>query len=42
VVGVEGTLEELGYASVTIRSEDGDLSRIPNRTHLENVVRMRG
>ena len=42
VVGnVEGTIEELGYASITIRSEDGDLYRIPNRTLLENVVRKR-
>jgi small-conductance mechanosensitive channel len=42
VVGnVEGTIEELGYASITVRSEDGDLYRIPNRTLLENVVRKR-
>src|ERR671916_548649 len=41
VDGVEGTIEELGYASITIRSEDGDLYRIPNRTLLENVVRKR-
>jgi small-conductance mechanosensitive channel len=41
VNGVEGTVEELGYASVTIRSEDGHLYRIPNRTLLENVVRKR-
>jgi small-conductance mechanosensitive channel len=39
---VEGTVEELGYASVTVRSEDGNLYRIPNRTLLENVVRKRG
>ena len=39
VDGVEGTIEELGYASITIRSEDGHLYRIPNRTLLENVVR---
>jgi small-conductance mechanosensitive channel len=38
VNGVEGTVEELGYASVTVRSEDGYLYRIPNRTLLENVV----
>ena len=38
---VEGTVEELGYASVTVRSEDGNLYRIPNRTLLENVVRKR-
>jgi len=42
VDGVEGTVEELGYASVTVRSEDGHLYRIPNRTLLENVVRKRG
>ena len=41
VGSVEGTIEELGYASVTVRSEDGDLYRIPNRTLLENVVRKR-
>lgn len=41
VDGVEGTVEELGYASITLRSEDGDLYRIPNRTLLENVVRKR-
>jgi len=39
VSGVEGTIEELGYASITVRSEDGHLYRIPNRTLLENVVR---
>lgn len=39
VADVEGTVEELGYASITIRSEDGNLYRIPNRTLLENVVR---
>jgi small-conductance mechanosensitive channel len=42
VDGVEGTVEELGYASVTVRSEDGHLYRIPNRTLLENVVRKQG
>jgi small-conductance mechanosensitive channel len=41
VGNVEGTIEELGYASITVRSEDGDLYRIPNRTLLENVVRKR-
>jgi small-conductance mechanosensitive channel len=39
VNGIEGTIEELGYASITIRSEDGYLYRIPNRALLENVVR---
>ena len=28
VDGVEGTIEELGYASITVRSEDGHLYRI--------------
>jgi len=42
VEGIEGTVEELGYASITVRSEDGHLYRIPNRTLLENVVRKRG
>jgi small-conductance mechanosensitive channel len=42
VANVEGTVEELGYASITVRSEDGNLYRIPNRTLLENVVRKRG
>jgi small-conductance mechanosensitive channel len=42
VNGIEGTVEDLGYASVTVRSEDGHLYRIPNRTLLENAVRKRG
>jgi small-conductance mechanosensitive channel len=42
VDGIEGTVEELGYASITIRSEDGHLYQIPNRTLLENVVRKQG
>jgi small-conductance mechanosensitive channel len=42
VDGIEGTVEELGYASVTLRSEEGYLYRIPDRTLLENVVRKRG
>jgi small-conductance mechanosensitive channel len=42
VDGVEGTVEELGYASISVRSEDGHLYRIPNRTLLENVVRKQG
>ena len=41
VADVEGTVEELGYASITLRSEDGTLHRIPNRTLLENVVHKR-
>lgn len=39
VNGIEGTVEEMGHASITLRSEDGYLYRIPNRTLLENVVR---
>ena len=42
VADVEGTVEELGYASITVRSEDGNLYRIPNRTLLESVVRKQG
>lgn len=42
VDGIEGTVEDLGYASITIRSEDGHLYRIPNLTLLENVVRKQG
>ena len=41
VDGVEVTIEEQGYASITVRSEDGHLYRIPNRVLLENVVRKR-
>ncbi|MGF1473328.1 MAG: mechanosensitive ion channel domain-containing protein [Rubrobacteraceae bacterium] len=41
VNGIEGTVEELGYASVTIRAENDDVYRIPNRTLLENIVRTR-
>jgi small-conductance mechanosensitive channel len=41
VNGVEGTIEQLGYSAVTLRSEDGYLYRIPNRTLLEGVVRKR-
>ena len=39
--GVEGTVEELGHAAVILRSEDGYLYRVPNRTLLEGVVRKR-
>jgi len=39
VNGIEGTVEEFDYASISVRSEDGHLYRIPNRTLLENVVR---
>ena len=41
VSGIEGTVEELGYSAVTLRSEDGYLYRVPNRTLLEGVVRKR-
>ncbi len=41
VNGVEGTVEEIGHASVTLRSEDGYLYRIPNSILLENIVRKR-
>ncbi len=37
--GIEGTVEELGHTAVILRSEDGYLYRIPNRTLLEGVVR---
>jgi small-conductance mechanosensitive channel len=38
VNGIDGTVEELGYASISLRSGDGHLYRIPNRTLLESVV----
>lgn len=38
VNGIEGTVEELGYASITLRSEDGFLHYIPNRIMLEGVM----
>lgn len=41
VDGVEGTVEELGYSAVILRSQDGYLYRIPNRALLEGVVRKR-
>jgi small-conductance mechanosensitive channel len=39
VNGIEGTVEELGHSAIILRSEDGYLYRIPNRTLLEGVVR---
>jgi small-conductance mechanosensitive channel len=39
VDGIEGTVEQLGYSAVTLRSEDGYFYRIPNRALLEGVVR---
>ena len=38
---IEGTVEEVGRAAVVLRSEDGYLYRVPNRTLLEGVVRKR-
>jgi len=38
VRGIEGTVEELGYASVTLRSKDGRMHHVPNRLLLEGVV----
>ena len=39
VDGIEGTVEELGHAAITLRSRDGYLYRVPNRALLEGVVR---
>jgi small-conductance mechanosensitive channel len=41
VDGVEGIVEQLGYSAVILRSEDGYLYRVPNRSLLEGVVRKR-
>lgn len=41
VNGIEGTVEELGYASITLRSKDGFLHYIPNRIMLEGVMSKR-
>lgn len=41
VEGVEGIVYEMGHASVTLRSEEGYLYRIPNRTLLEGIIRKR-
>ncbi len=41
VDGIEGTVEELGYSAIVVRSEDGYLYRIPNRILLEGIVRKR-
>jgi small-conductance mechanosensitive channel len=38
VNGIQGTVEELGLASVTLRSEDGRIHHVPNRILLEEVV----
>jgi Mechanosensitive ion channel len=42
VDGVSGIIERLGYASVTLRSEDGSLHHVPNRVLLEGIVTTRG
>ncbi|MBA2533610.1 MAG: mechanosensitive ion channel, partial [Rubrobacter sp.] len=34
----QGTVEELGLASVTLRSQDGRIHHVPNRILLEEVV----
>ncbi|HZB84336.1 MAG TPA: mechanosensitive ion channel domain-containing protein [Rubrobacteraceae bacterium] len=41
VDGIEGTVEEPGHSAIILRSQDGYLYRIPNRTLLEGVVRKR-
>src|SRR5215208_2796162 len=38
VDGVTGIIENLGYASVTLRSEDRSLHHVPNRVLLEGIV----
>jgi len=38
VDGIQGTVEELGLASVTLKSEDGRIHYVPNRILLEGVV----
>ena len=38
VNGIQGTVEELGLASVTLRSRDGTIHHVPNRILLEEVV----
>jgi small-conductance mechanosensitive channel len=38
VNGIRGTVEELGLASVTLKSEDGQIHHIPNRILLDQVV----
>ena len=37
----EGIVEEVGHAAIVLRSEDGYLYRIPNKTLLEGVVKKR-
>ncbi len=38
---IEGTVEEVGRAAIVLRSEDGDLYRIPNNKLLEGIVKKR-
>ena len=38
---VAGIIENLGYASVTLRSEDGSLHHVPNRVLLEGIITQR-
>ncbi len=42
VDGVSGVMEHLGYASVTLRWEDGSLHHVPKRVLLEGIVTKRG
>ena len=37
----EGTVEELNHAAIVLRSEDGFIYRVPNKTLLEGVVKKR-
>jgi small-conductance mechanosensitive channel len=41
VDGVAGIIENLGYASVTLRSENGSLHHVPNRVLLEGIITKR-
>jgi small-conductance mechanosensitive channel len=41
VDGVKGVVEDLGYASVTLRSEDDSMHHVPNRLLLEGIVTKR-
>jgi small-conductance mechanosensitive channel len=41
VNGVEGTVEKIGYASVTLTSGNGEVHYVPNRALLEAVVSKR-
>ena len=38
---VEGTVQEISHAAIVLRSEDGYLYRVPNKTLLEGVVKKR-